>query len=364
MKIPEPMMPPITIRAASRVPRRRRSLGEDCCHACISDVLPHDTGEHRGAGAAARAAGPGSYATAARKGPCLDSARMVPKVIAPPVSRATQIVRIDQVLSTATMTPGAVIGFLYTTQDGSTWLGERTTQYMSPANATEINQVLAATHTSTKNVTQFPPESRYGVATKYPQLFAVQHPAGRLRRPAYPARAMRRLAGRAAAPGPRCVSLRPRGACPDPHDHGWQPAHPTARRGGLKTDGVRSTNSSRVSSPTPTFSSTRKVAASWWSSRSRAPTQRACASVATSATWLSAADEPRRCVCGAAPLLQKEIVHGEFAKRVRLPVAIEYEGVAASYEDGLLIVVAPIASTAYMPTARTELHVMVKRTHS
>ena len=87
-----------------------------------------------------------------------------------------QIVRIDQVLSTATMTPGEIIGFLYTTQDGSTWLGERTTQYMSPANATEINQVLAATHTSTKNVTQFPPESRYGVATKYPQLFAVRIP--------------------------------------------------------------------------------------------------------------------------------------------------------------------------------------------
>jgi HSP20 family protein len=62
--------------------------------------------------------------------------------------------------------------------------------------------------------------------------------------------------------------------------------------------------------------------------------------------------------------LQKEIVHGEFVKRIRLPVAIEYEGVAASYEDGLLIVVAPIAATAYMPTARTELHVMVKRTHS
>jgi HSP20 family molecular chaperone IbpA len=71
--------------------------------------------------------------------------------------------------------------------------------------------------------------------------------------------------------------------------------------------------------------------------------------------------EPRR-RCGS--FVQKEIVHGEFLKRIRLPVAIEYEGVAASYEDGILIVVAPIAATAYMPTARTELHVMVKRTHS
>lgn len=61
--------------------------------------------------------------------------------------------------------------------------------------------------------------------------------------------------------------------------------------------------------------------------------------------------------------IQKEIVHGEFVKRIALPVAIEYEDVAASYEDGLLIVVAPIAVTAYLPTARTELHVLVKRTH-
>jgi len=62
--------------------------------------------------------------------------------------------------------------------------------------------------------------------------------------------------------------------------------------------------------------------------------------------------------------VQKEIVTGEFVKRVPLPVAVEYEGVAATYEDGMLVVVAPLAATAYMPTARTELHVMVKRTHS
>jgi len=62
--------------------------------------------------------------------------------------------------------------------------------------------------------------------------------------------------------------------------------------------------------------------------------------------------------------VQKEIAHGEFVKRIPLPVPVEYENVAASYEDGLLVVVAPIATTAYMPTAKTELHVMVKRTHS
>jgi HSP20 family protein len=71
----------------------------------------------------------------------------------------------------------------------------------------------------------------------------------------------------------------------------------------------------------------------------------------------------------AAPLrrssfTQKEIAHGDFSKRIALPVAVEYERIAATYEDGFLIVVAPIAATAYLPTARTELHILVKRTHS
>jgi HSP20 family protein len=72
--------------------------------------------------------------------------------------------------------------------------------------------------------------------------------------------------------------------------------------------------------------------------------------------------ESARLRCGS--FLQKEIAHGEFAKRIPLPVPIEYEAVAASYEDGLLTVVAPIAATAYMPTTRTQLHIIVKRTHS
>ena len=45
---------------------------------------------------------------------------------------------------------------------------------MSPADATGINRVLAATHISTKNVTAFPPQSRYGVATKYPQFLRCE----------------------------------------------------------------------------------------------------------------------------------------------------------------------------------------------
>lgn len=72
--------------------------------------------------------------------------------------------------------------------------------------------------------------------------------------------------------------------------------------------------------------------------------------------------ESARLRCGS--FIQKEIVHGEFVKRIALPVPVEYEGVAASYEDGLLTVVAPIAATAYMRTARTQLRIMIKRTHS
>jgi hypothetical protein len=109
-------------------------------------------------------------------GPCLDSSRAVPKVIAPPVLRATQVVRIDEVVSTATMTPTEIIGFLYTTQDGSTWLGERSAHYMSPADATAINLLLGSTHLPGENVTQFPPQSRYGVPTNLPQLFKVAVP--------------------------------------------------------------------------------------------------------------------------------------------------------------------------------------------
>lgn len=110
-------------------------------------------------------------------GACLDSIRAVPNVLQSPASRGMQIVRIDQVVSTATMLPGEVIGFLYTTQDGSTWLGQRSKEYQSAADATAINRVLAATHVAGYDVSEFPPTSLYGVPTKHQQLFRVQMPA-------------------------------------------------------------------------------------------------------------------------------------------------------------------------------------------
>lgn len=60
---------------------------------------------------------------------------------------------------------------------------------------------------------------------------------------------------------------------------------------------------------------------------------------------------------------QKEIAYGEFLKRIALPVPVEYDGAGASYQDGILVIVLPLAATAYRPTSRTELHILVKRTH-
>lgn len=107
-------------------------------------------------------------------GPCLDSPRPVPRVLVAPVTQKMQIVRIDKVESTATMMPGEVIGFLYTLQDGTTWLGQRTQPYVSPAGAAAINAVLSSTHMPGQNVSAFPPQTKYGVATKYQQFFRVQ----------------------------------------------------------------------------------------------------------------------------------------------------------------------------------------------
>jgi hypothetical protein len=113
-------------------------------------------------------------------GACLDAPRPVPRVLQPPIERGMQIVRIDKVESTATMMPAELIGFLYTLEDGTTWLGQRTSDYMSPAAARAINRVLASTHLPGENVTRFPPQTRYGVATRYQQFFKVQIPAAAL----------------------------------------------------------------------------------------------------------------------------------------------------------------------------------------
>jgi hypothetical protein len=109
-------------------------------------------------------------------GPCLDSPRSVPHVLQEPVVREMQVVRIDRVVSTNTMTRDNVIGFLYTTTDGTTWLGQRAPDYMSAANARQINHVLASTRISPLEPLAFPPTMRYGVPVRAEQFFRVQIP--------------------------------------------------------------------------------------------------------------------------------------------------------------------------------------------
>src|SRR5580700_9950817 len=64
-------------------------------------------------------------------------------------------------------------------------------------------------------------------------------------------------------------------------------------------------------------------------------------------------------------LVQKEIAYGAFAKRVGLPVAVDFLGEAsASYSDGVLVITLPAAPGAFLPTTRTEIRMIVKRTLS
>ena len=64
-------------------------------------------------------------------------------------------------------------------------------------------------------------------------------------------------------------------------------------------------------------------------------------------------------------LVQKEIAYGSFAKRVGLPVAVDLLGDAvASYADGVLVIALPISPGARLPSTRTEIRMIVKRTLS
>jgi HSP20 family molecular chaperone IbpA len=63
--------------------------------------------------------------------------------------------------------------------------------------------------------------------------------------------------------------------------------------------------------------------------------------------------------------IQKEIAYGPFSKRIRLPVAVDFVGDAiARYVEGVLVITLPIASTSYLPSTRTEIRMIVKRTLS
>jgi hypothetical protein len=114
--------------------------------------------------------------TVLNNGACLDSIKSVPQGLFGNEQSAA-IIKIDKVVSTASMTDGQIIGYLYTRQDGTTWLGQRHQEYMSGAASSEMNQVLSSTHMPNSNTWQFPPIRKYGVKTNYTEIFQVQIPS-------------------------------------------------------------------------------------------------------------------------------------------------------------------------------------------
>ncbi len=108
-------------------------------------------------------------------GACLDSVKSVPQTLFGSDS-GSAIVKIDKVVSTSTLIDGEVIGYLYTRQDGTTWLGQRKQEYMSAADSQAVNAVFSSTHMPSAAVTQFPPIRKFGVKTNYTEIFQVQIP--------------------------------------------------------------------------------------------------------------------------------------------------------------------------------------------
>lgn len=118
---------------------------------------------------------PPASAVVLNNGACLDSIKSVPQALFGSDSGST-IVKIDKVVSTSSYIDGEVIGYLYTRQDGTTWLGQRRQDYMSSADSQAINAVFASTHMPAATITQFPPVTRFGVKTNYTEIFQVQVP--------------------------------------------------------------------------------------------------------------------------------------------------------------------------------------------
>jgi HSP20 family protein len=61
-------------------------------------------------------------------------------------------------------------------------------------------------------------------------------------------------------------------------------------------------------------------------------------------------------------MLQKEIQYGEFSKRIRLPMPVLEDGATATYRDGILTIVLPLAARERFPVVRTEIRMTITRT--
>jgi hypothetical protein len=117
--------------------------------------------------------------TILNNGPCLDSIKSVPQGLFG-TDPTSAIVKIDKLVSTSSMMDGEIIGYVYTRQDGTTWLGQRKQEYTSAAGSQALNAVFASTHLPNATVTQFPPVRLYGVRTNYTEIFQVNVPSSAL----------------------------------------------------------------------------------------------------------------------------------------------------------------------------------------
>jgi HSP20 family protein len=61
-------------------------------------------------------------------------------------------------------------------------------------------------------------------------------------------------------------------------------------------------------------------------------------------------------------ILRKEILYGEFFKKIRLPLPVDDAGASATYRDGILTIVLPLATNDRIPTVTTEIRMTVTRT--
>lgn len=75
---------------------------------------------------------------------------------------------------------------------------------------------------------------------------------------------------------------------------------------------------------------------------------------------ISGRREDRRCL-PLADFSQKEIGFGSFTKEVYLPAPVRYDELVAEFADGILAIALPMAEHHYVPTSRTELHIIVTR---
>ena len=63
-----------------------------------------------------------------------------------------------------------------------------------------------------------------------------------------------------------------------------------------------------------------------------------------------------------ASILRKEILYGEFFKKIRLPLPVDEARASATYGDGILTIALPVAAHDRFPTVTTEIRMTVTRT--